>query len=137
MTTEEKELKMSVGKQTLKKQITCGFELEKLELAQKNKINRTNSYVESDEFIMDCTALNKYSEPNQNNNHLGHCGNNVNLNVNFSLIQNQLHRSEEYENLTEKGLNENEQDKLSENNSHLKRTDEVESLINNEVNNDD
>ena len=135
MTTEET-LKQT-GKQTLKKQITCGFELEKLEMAQKVHMNRTNSCIESDEFIID-SSNSKRTEPNHNSNHFGHCGNNVNLNENFNVTHFQLHRSDEYENLTEKGLlNEKEQDKFLDNNSHLKRTIEVENLINNEINNDD
>jgi hypothetical protein len=130
-------------KQTLKKQITCSFELEKMENQtthnQPHQMNRTNSYIEKDEYIIDATSANTsiYSKSHQvtsNHNHLGHGGNPINLNENFGFANNQfhLHRSDECENLAEEKSSDEKN-----HSSHLKRTNELETLINNEINNDE
>ena len=122
-------------KQVLKKQVTCAFEMEKMGVgsvrteiaAEKTVINRTNSYIEKDGYINDSTC-NKFDA--NHHNHLGHCGKNVNLSENK---YGHLQRSDECENLAEQGLNTS-----ADNQSHnLKRTFELENLINSEINNDD
>ena len=122
------------NKQTLKKQITCSFELEKMETQTHvnniHHINRTNSYIEKDEYTSD--ELHQMNS--NNNNHLGHGGNSINLSENFAHNQFQLHRSDECENLAEEEAIE---DKNNKGIPHLKRTIEFENLINNEINNDE
>jgi hypothetical protein len=142
--TDETDIKNQISnKQILKKQITCSFELEKMEtqthVNHSHHINRTNSYIEKDQYIIDTAASSSihpdlHQTNNINNNHLGHGGNCVNLNQNFSTNQFQLHRSDECENLTQ---DETTIDKNDKGISHLKRTIELENLVNNEINNDE
>jgi hypothetical protein len=129
---EDKELQL-VNKHTLKKQITCGFDLEKMttDSSFKNQMDRTNSYIEKDEYTNDASMTQTH------NNHLGHYGESVDLNSNKA--KQQLHRSRECENIHTQGLKDEKEKEIiiDHNNSLLKRTLELETLINTEINNID
>jgi len=147
----------SFAKQPLKKQMTYtgGMQSENPQANnQKNAhiINRTNSYIETDEFSNNEQTNGSNNESNlakhlhtadgkngAHHNHLGHMGNNVCLNNGLNTGSN-LHRTEEIENLADEDLvnmdNQSDLNKsnleLFNNHSHLKRTLELENL--NEIN---